>query len=79
METYTVIGYRPYSFKGTDGRDIDGMNLYCSYEMSGVTGESCIKLSVSSASLGGYAPMLGDKICVSYNRYGKVAGIQYAD
>lgn len=79
METYVIIGYRPYRFRGHEGDEVTGISLFCTYTNSNVTGEACEKLNIGSKVLNGFHPEIGDRITVSYNRYGKVSGIQYAD
>lgn len=78
MDTYTIIGYRPYDFVGNDGVNISGYNLFCTFSQDRVEGEACDRLSVTSRSLNGYVPHLGDRINVFYNKYGKISSVSLA-
>lgn len=77
----TVIGYKESKFKGEDGTEITGMNIYCSYPINkGGEGVACERLYVTDAKLErcGYVPSVGDSVVVQYNKFGKVASIELA-
>ena len=68
-----IVGIRPYSFvdertKGT----VEGYTLYLQWEEEDVAGYCCEKASVAMNKLDGYAPELGGRVHIGYNKYGKV-------
>lgn len=75
-----VIGFRKSTFKGNDGSDVSGVNLYLTEPNTNGEGLSCDRIFVLDKYLTacGYVPKLGDEIRVEYNRYGKCAGVHLA-
>lgn len=77
MSVFEVVGYRRSSFKPQDSNDtITGTTLYLQQEVSGVVGFACERIFVSEKKMGTYVPALGDRVTVSYNRWGKVDSIE---
>lgn len=74
-----VIGYqrKDFSFVNDKGEHVSGSGyyLYLSEERKGVEGFATSRIFVSDSKLAGYVPNLTDEITVSYNQYGKIAGI----
>lgn len=72
-----VIGIRPCSFNGSDGSTVSGVNLYLTEQLSQGEGYSAERVFVTQAKLNEwtYSPAVGDKVELSYNRYGKVGRI----
>lgn len=72
-----VIGIRPSSFNGSDGKTVSGVNLYLTEKLSQGEGYSAERVFVTQAKLNewNYAPAVGDQVELSYNRYGKVGRI----
>lgn len=72
-----VIGIRPSSFKGSDGAEVSGVNLYLTEKLTTGEGYSAERVFVTQNRLNewGYAPAVGDQVEVTYNRYGKVGKI----
>ena len=79
METiYTLVGRRNASFKGsTDGKQIDGVYLWLSYEARNVEGVAVDKIFVSSGRVMdmSFFPEIGQQCVLYFNKYGKVADI----
>ncbi len=79
----TVIGFRKSNFKGNDGKDVSGMNIYVTYPIAEEKGSgvACDRLFMTMDKLltVGYNPAVGDEVRVEYNRYGKPAGIFLCD
>ena len=75
-----VIGFRKSTFKGNDGSDVSGVNLYLTEPNTNGEGLACDRIFVLDKYLTacGYFPKLGDEIRVEYNRYGKCAGVHLA-
>lgn len=75
-----VIGFRRRSFKGNDGSDVSGVNLYLTEPNEKGEGLACDRIFVLDKYLNacGYVPKLGDEVRVEYNRYGKCAGVHLA-
>lgn len=74
---YKVIGYRTVRFKGQDGSDVDGINLYFTYPEDYVTGVACDKVFLSRHKFPDLEFSIGDTFMIQYNKYGKVAGIAF--
>lgn len=72
-----LIGARPSSFKGSDGRQVEGYNLYVVYDSSetsdNVVGEQCERVFVlKSKLLFDPCQCVGSQIDLRYNQSGKV-------
>ena len=78
--TMKVIGFRKSSFKGNDGTEVSGVNLYLTEPADKGEGLSCERVYVLDKYLNacGYVPKLGDAVRLEYNRYGKCAGVHLA-
>ena len=72
-----VIGFRKSSFKGNDGTDVSGVNLYLTEPATKGEGLSCERDYVLDKCINdcGYVPKLGDEVRLEYNRYGKCCGV----
>lgn len=72
-----VIGIRPSSFEGNDGKPVNGVNIYVTEKLEKGDGYSAERFFVLLDKLSewGYSPSVGDLIDVQYNRYGKVGKI----
>lgn len=70
-----IIGFEGKTFNFEDGKTVTGFNLFLSEKRPGVTGISAERVFVSTAKLNGYVPVLGDKITINYNRFGKPQSI----
>ena len=75
-----VIGFRKSSFKGNDGTEVSGVNLYLTDKCEKGEGLSCDRIYVMDKILAscGYTPKLNDEVIIEYNRYGKCSGIRLA-
>lgn len=72
-----VLGIKKVNFQADDGRTIDGVTLYGSYDADGVDGVATDKAFVSSDKFNGVEVKVGDKVELLYNKYGKVAAIRH--
>lgn len=77
MNNYEVIGIqrREYDSKKT-GQHVVGYNIFVTYTANGVDGVACESLWISEQVFMDADIMLGDKVNVMYNRYGRVASIK---
>lgn len=78
----TLVGYRRVDIsRKEDGSEIHGYNLYCTYASQNVTGEATERLWVHDKVLADGASVLrlGAEITPVYNKYGRIAGIQFID
>lgn len=75
-----IIGIRPSSFIGEDKTEISGKNIYLTYPLEKGEGLGSERIFVTDAKLNkwDYKPKVGDKVTVSYNRYGKCDGMSKA-
>ena len=77
MEIMQVVGKRSMKFKGNDGTEISGTNLYVVYDDNYTEGKKTDKLFISDhlRSNLSFFPKVGDEICVDFNRWGKISNI----
>lgn len=77
---YTCIGIRNVNFKGTDGNQVSGMNLWLSYTDDNIEGVGVEKVFIPSARVSklSFLPMLGNTCELFFNKYGKVQDIGQA-
>lgn len=75
-----LIGFRRVDIS-RQGAEVHGYNLFCTYPSVNVTGEEAERLWVSDKVLGDGAVFLrvGVEVTPLYNKYGKVAGVQFCD
>lgn len=78
MEVFEVLGYRNVDF--TDertGKRVSGITLFLSREDKNVQGVMTEKVFIGSQRLeeSGYLPMVGGKVRITYNKYGKPAEV----
>ena len=69
-----VLGFqrKSYDFEGHKG---EGYNLWLAEERPGVDGVAAERYFVSDRKLGTYLPKVGDKLTVSFNRFGKIQSV----
>ncbi len=73
MNEMQVVGIRKSSFKGNDGQDVVGFNVYVTYVMDHVDGVAADRFFVMPTKfVNGVIPKPGDIVVVYYNRFGKV-------
>lgn len=72
-----IIGMAASSFKGDNGNEINGFNIYLAWPLTNGQGEGATRVYVTDKKLDtwSYFPVVGDTVEVTYNRYGKVAGM----
>ena len=72
-----VIGFQRRSFKGDDGQQVSGVNVYLSYPLDKGEGQGAERVYLTDAKLAecGYTLKVGDEVNVWYNRYGKCTAI----
>ena len=75
-----LIGFRRVDIS-RQGAEVHGYNLFCTYPSENVTGMQAERLWVSDKVLGDGAGLLcvGAEIIPLYNKYGKIAGVQFCD
>lgn len=68
-----IIGIRPSSFTGTDGQQVNGLNIYMTGPLDKGEGLEALRVFVTSDKVSAwpYRPHVGDEVEVVYNRYGK--------
>ena len=74
---YTCVGMRSVSFKGSDGNQVDGTNLFFTYEDEHIQGVGVEKVFIPSKRFMklSFVPSVGSACELFYNKYGKVADI----
>ena len=75
----TLIGYRRNDFTSKDGTTITGYSLYIASPAYGKDADGQIVerqyMSDNRLNACGYKPQVGDNVEITFNRFGKVAGI----
>lgn len=69
---FALVGYRHKAFKVADGTEISGYELHLMGTDPSVTGETVERIFASDAKCSGFVPVIGNKVEVQYNRYGKI-------
>lgn len=75
----TVVGFRKSSFKGGDGLEVKGVNIYLTYPLEkGGEGVGTDRVYLTEKRLAecGYTPAVGDEVKPEYNRFGKCCGLE---
>lgn len=78
MEIYDVVGFRRVKFTDEKTKNVvDGYTLYLQRtpEDDKIVGVECCKQFISSQYVD-YEPVLGDRIKLIYNRYGKIGAVE---
>lgn len=75
-----IVGIRPSSFTGNDGKDVSGRNIYLTFPLEKGEGLGTDRVFITDSKLAGwtYKPTVGDEINLEYNRYGKCSGMTKA-
>lgn len=74
---YTCVGTRNVDFKGSDGNQVSGVQLFLTFEADNIDGVGVEKVFVASNRLMklSYIPQIGSQCELFYNKYGKVQDI----
>ncbi len=74
---YTLVGMKDSDFKGSDGTQVSGVNLYFTYEDEKVKGVATERVFVHSDRLLklSFMPEIGGDCDLRYNKYGKISDI----
>lgn len=74
---YRCVGIRNVDFKGSDGNQVSGVNLFLTYEDKNITGVGTEKVFLASSRFSAlsFVPAVGSDCELIYNKYGKVADI----
>lgn len=75
---YKCVGMRNVDFKGSDGNQVSGVNLFLTYEDKNINGVGTDKVFLASSRFSSlsFVPSVGSLCELIYNRYGKVADIE---
>lgn len=72
-----LIGFKRVDIS-REGMEVHGYNLYCTHPDSKTEGEACERLWVNDRVLVNAGDLrLGCEFTPLYNKYGKIAGIQF--
>ena len=76
-----IIGIRPSSFTGNDGKEISGKNFYFTYPLDKGDGLGAERVYLTDAKLAqlDFEPVIGAEVVLDYNRYGKASGMRRVD
>lgn len=74
---YTLVGMKDSDFMGSDGKQVNGVNLYFTYEDENVKGVATERVFVHSDRFLklSFVPELGGACDLRYNKYGKIKDI----
>ena len=73
---YEVIGIQHRKYVNKQGREVEGYNLFVSYDEKGVSGRACMREWVSSDIMDDSGISVGDLVDLNYNRYGRICSIK---
>lgn len=76
-DVYTLVGMKDVNFKGQDGSQVTGWNLFFTYEDQYITGVGVEKIFIGNKTFGrvSFVPEIGSQCRLLYNKYGKVSDI----
>lgn len=76
-DVYELVGIRGVSFAGSDGKQVEGTNLYLTYEDDYIDGVGTEKVFATSKRFNSlsFVPEIGARCRLMYNKYGKIADI----
>lgn len=73
---YEVIGIQHRKYTNKQGREVEGYNLFVSYEENEVNGLACMREWVATDVLEDSGVSVGDSVELNYNRYGRICSIK---
>lgn len=76
---YKVIGIQHRKYTNKAGKEVEGYNLFCTYEDKAVNGLGCLREWVNSETMDESAVNIGDDCELLYNRWGRVDRISVSD
>lgn len=76
-DVYDLVGIRGVSFTGSDGKHVEGTNLYLTYEDEHIEGVGTERVFITSNRFNAlsFVPEPGGRCRLVYNKYGKIADI----
>lgn len=76
-DVYTLVGMRNVNFKGSDGGQVEGVNLFFTFEDEHINGVGTEKIFIGNKKFCelSFVPDIGSPCVIRYNRYGKVADL----
>ena len=77
-DVYELVGMRSVDFTGSgDGKRVEGMNLYLTYEDGHIEGVGTERVFLTSERFNAlsFVPEIGARCRLGYNKYGKIADI----
>ena len=76
---YKVIGIQHRKYTNKAGKEVEGYNIFCTYEDKAVNGLGCLREWVNSETMDESAVNIGDDCELLYNRWGRVDRISVSD
>lgn len=72
---YEVIGIQHRKYTNKQGREVEGYNLFVTYEEKEVNGLACMREWVATDVMEDSGVSVGDSVELNYNRYGRICSI----
>lgn len=73
---YEVIGIQHRKYTNKQGREVEGYNLFVTYEEKEVNGLACMREWVAPDVMEDSGVSVGDSVDLNYNRYGRICSIK---
>lgn len=73
---YEVIGIQHRKYTNKQGREVEGYNLFVTYEEKEVNGLACMREWVATDVMEDSCVSVGDSVELNYNRYGRICSIK---
>lgn len=73
---YEVIGIQHRKYTNKQGREVEGYNLFVTYEEKEVNGLACMREWVATDVMEDSGVSVGDSVELNYNRYGRICSIK---
>lgn len=73
---YEVIGIQHRKYTNKQGREVEGYNLFVTYEEKEVNGLACMREWVATDVMEDSGVSVGNSVDLNYNRYGRICSIK---
>lgn len=76
---YKVIGIQHRKYTNKTGKEVDGYNIFCTYEDKAVNGLGCLREWVNPETMEESMVNVGDECELLYNRWGRIDRIRVSE
>lgn len=77
--TYKVIGIQHRKYTNKSGKEVEGYNIFCTYEDDAVNGLGCLREWVNPEIMEESMVNVGDECELLYNRWGRIDSVRVSE